>query len=222
MNTLEKAQNVSARARTFAEGEKERAERQQIASMLGQVEAEVRNLTHAVAAFRTAQTAGVPVLWPSTNIDTGLATLQERLGQGLPTPQALVSARDRLRSHASAVTECVASAWRSWAEARIRNAQLGRLNLLPFHQRTRAEELVRRLRSAASPSSASEAVISQFLRDLATLERLLDAVDTRGPLVLLIERVKGGRVTLADLSAEEIELLTSTPDVAMQIELRLT
>jgi len=99
--------------------------------------------------------------------------------------------------------------------------QLASVSLLPIQDRKRAEIIVSRLRGAAVTSLPSAPVIAQFLRDVGDLQRSLEHIDRRGPLARLLDRIRAGQVTLADLSRDEVDLLLSQDDVASQIVLRL-
>jgi len=51
VSIFDKAEKLTARARTHTEGGKERADRQQIATMLGQLEEELQRLKDPIASY---------------------------------------------------------------------------------------------------------------------------------------------------------------------------
>jgi hypothetical protein len=221
VSIFDKAEKLTARARTHTEGGKERADRQQIATMLGQLEEELQRLKDPIASYVAARSAGVQLPAVSAEVTAGIEVLQGRVEQGLPTPQALRSARDRVRQSIDAVSQAVVASWRPWSENQLESMQLASVSLLPIQDRKRAEIIVSRLRGAAVTSLPSAPVIAQFLRDVGDLQRSLEHIDRRGPLARLLDRIRAGQVTLADLSRDEVDLLLSQDDVASQIVLRL-
>src|SRR3954469_4031400 len=97
MSVLEKAQTLAAVARTYAEGADEQAQRQQIGVMLTQLEREVAQLSATADLHRAARALGLPVEDVGPVLADGLDALKARASQGLPTQQALRSARDKAR-----------------------------------------------------------------------------------------------------------------------------
>jgi hypothetical protein len=221
MSIFDKAEQLTARARTHAEGGKERTDRQQIASMLGQLEEEIEHLKGPVSAYVAAHSAGVQLRDVRVEVSAGIETLQGRAEQGLPTSQALRSARDRVRVAIDAVTEAVVDSWRLWSENQLKSMQLASVSLLPIQDRRRVEGIVDRARAATLSPLPTSSAIAQFVRDVEDLRCLLEDIDHRGPLVQLLDRIRTGHVTLADLTRDEIDLLVSQDDVAAQILLSL-
>ncbi len=221
MSVLEKAQTLAAVARTYAEGADEQAQRQQIGVMLTQLEGEVARLRTAVGLHRTARTLGVPVEDVGPVIADGLDALKTRASQGLPTQQALRSARDKARRGREAVESTVATAWEPWTQEQLAALHVDRFKRLGPQHRLRAEELVRRLRMAANPPQISASLLGQFRGDLEELRKALASIEADDPFVAVFNRIRSGRLTLADLTDDEVELLRSDPDASSQVSLRL-
>jgi hypothetical protein len=220
MSVLAKAQTLAAVARTYAEGADEQAQRQQIDVMLTQLEREVAQLRTAVHVHAEAGTLGVPVEDLSAVIADGLDALRTRASQGLPTQQALRSARDKARRGREAVESAVGTAWELWTEQQLSILQVNRAKRLGPQHRLRAEELVRRLRTAASASQVSVSILGQFRRDLEEFRKALASIGSDDPFVPLFDRIRTERLTLADLTDDELALLRSDAEAASQIALR--
>lgn len=216
----DKALDLLARARAHADGENERRQRQQVGGLLEQVEPAVRALVNRVTAVRAAARLAVPVPDLGDDIASGLSALESHIQRGLPSPQALRHARDRLRANASNIDTALAAVWRPWAEAHFNALELARAALLPPADRTRVDNLTRRLRQLAATPTPSAEEIGQFDREVRELRDLLDRVSPRDERLHLLSRLSCERVTLADLSDDELRLLRSERELAAQILLR--
>jgi hypothetical protein len=221
MSVLEKAQTLAAVARTYAEGADEQAQRQQIGVMLAQLEREVAQLRTAVHLHSTARALGLPVEDVGPVLADGLDALKTRASQGLPTQQALRSARDKARRGREAVESAVATAWEPWTQEQLAALQVDRVKRLGPQHRLRADELVRRLRTAASASQISTSLLGQFRRDFEELKEALASIEADDPFVVIFNRIRSGRLTLADLTDDEVYLLRSDPEASSQVSLRL-
>jgi hypothetical protein len=219
MSVLEKAQTVTARARTYAEGRVEQDQRRQIDLMLTHLEREIAQLRTAVELQAAARTLGVPVADVTVDVGNGLDALRTSAAQGLPAQQALRSARDKARRGRETVEAAVITAWGPWAEQQVANLHVNRVKRLGPQHRVRAGELVRNLQAAAS-SQPSASLVGRFQRDVQELQATLATIGSDDPFVLIFDRIRTGRLTLADLTNSELELLRSDDGAASQISLR--
>lgn len=217
MSVLEKAQELTVRARTYSDGARERDERTRIGTALADVARALTELRAAAEAYRTARDAGVPV-----HALTVPADLVTRSSDGLPSSQALVAARRRVAALSGSAREALDSSWRDWAQAELDTANFGRVSRLGIQHRHRAEDLQRRLRSTVTSKKVVAEQIDGFCRDLSELEQMLTSIREDDPVVLLLNRIRKGHTTLADLTDEEIGVLRADPAVAVQVFLQTT
>lgn len=221
MNVLEQAQTLAARARTYAEDQSQRDERDQVALTVVQLEAGVSELRTSVEAFQQAS-LDLPELTP---IDAerlkGSDQLKARVDQGLPSPQALRGARDRMAKLRAEVEATVDGSWRPWAKQRLADAQVGRVSRLGIAYRATASDAVRRMISATTATPVTATSIGQFRRDLAELAKMLESIKDDDPVVQLLNKIRTGDLTMADLSNDELALIRSDTNAAEQVLLRM-
>lgn len=217
MSVLEKAQQLTVRARTYSEGTKERDERTRIGNALGEVARVLGDLSTAADAYVAARAEGVPV-----NALPPTAELVNTSSEGLPSSQALTAARGRVTALTRSATDAVTLAWGDWAQAELAAVNPGRISRLGIQHRQLAVARQQRLHAAAIAKQVGADQITGFRRDLEALEQMLASIREDDPVVLLLDRIRRGRTSLAELSDEEIEVLRADSAVASQIVLRLT
>jgi hypothetical protein len=221
VNVLELAQTLAARARTYADDQSQRDERDQVALTLLQLEAKVSDLKTSVEAFQQAL-IDVPELTP---IDAerlkGPEQLKARVDQGLPSPQALRGARDRMTKLRTEVDAAVDGSWRPWAKERLADAQVGRVRMLRSAYRATASNTLRRMISATTATPLTASSIGQFRRDLLDLAKMLESIKDDDPVVQLLNKIRRADLTLGDLSDGELAQLRADPNAAAQVLLRM-
>ncbi|MGW3809335.1 hypothetical protein [Micromonospora sp. NPDC005113] len=212
MSLLEKAERLTVRARTYSEGAKERDERIRIGNALGDVGRALTDLASAVDSYVAAREAGVPV--------TGLRAptdLVNTSGEGLPSSRSLVAAKGRAASLTAGARDAVSAQWRDWAQGELEAANLGRISRLGLQHRRQAEELHKRMRAAANAKQVQAQQITAFCQDFDALEKMLASIREDDPVVLLLNRIRRGPMTLADLNDAEIDMLRADDSVASQV-----
>ena len=215
MSVLEKSRQLMVRARTYSDGAKERDERTRIGNALAEVARALSDLSSAADAYAAARKVGVPV-----TVLTPPPDLINTSSEGLPSSQALTAARKRATALARDARTAVSLSWGDWAQAKLDTVNPGRISRLGIQHRQRAKELQKCLRTAVAVKQAEAAQVSAFCRDLDALEQMLAGIHEEDPVVLLLNRSRQGRTTLADLTDAEIDSLRADSSVASQVFLQ--
>ncbi len=221
MSILEKATRLRAVAHTYAEGAKERRDREQAAVALREVEDALDTLEMRAEAARAVARLGVPMPDIAAIVGRGLANLQAKAGDGLlPTKQALQAARGKLATNHAELDAALGVAWRAWTAACIAEIPVAKIALVREQSRQSIEDDVRSLRSIARILPSADDIES-FARKLAHVRRVLDALESDDDIVELLARIGAPQgLVLADLTDIELALLRGNPGVADQIVLR--
>jgi hypothetical protein len=217
MSVLEMAQQLTARARTYSEESKDRDERTRIGNALEEVGRTLGALTTTANAYSAARDAGVPL--NQLAVPTDLLTLRS---EGLPSSQALVAARKRTEKLAKDARDAVSAAWRGWAQEQFAAVNPGRVSRLSVQHRRRADELQKRLAAAINAKEIQAGQIDQFRRDLTEFDAMLASIREDDPIVLLLGKIRSGRITLADLTDGELDSLRADHSAASQVILQAT
>lgn len=221
VSVLEKATRLRAVAHTYAEGAKERRDREQAAVALKEVEDALDTLEMRAEAARAVAKLGVPMPDIAAIVGRGLANLQAKAGDGLlPTKQALQAARGKLATNRTELDAALGVAWREWAAACVAEIPVAKIALVREQSRQSIEDDVRSLRSSARMLPSADDIES-FARKLAHVRRVLDALESDDDIVELLARIGAPQgLVLADLTDIELALLRGNPAVADQIVLR--
>ncbi len=217
MSVLEKAQQLATRARTHSDGAKERDQRERIATALLELAKALQDLRGAVDAYVAARDAGVPVAELPVQKEFVNAS-----AEGLPSPQSLVAAKKRVTTLADQARDAVAAQWREWAQAKLDGANPGRMRRLGIQHRRPAEAVQKQLRDTVGARPVRAGDVATFREKLAELERMLATISEDDPVVLLLNRIRTGRVTLGDLTTDELDALRAERSIAGQVFLQTT
>jgi hypothetical protein len=218
---LEKATRLRAVAHTYAEGAKERRDREQAALALKEVEEALDALVMRADAARAAAEQGVPLPDVAPIVGRGLANLEAKTGEGLlPTKQALQAARGKLTNNRVELESALGAPWREWAGARLAEVPIAKVPLVSEMSRQSIEDDLRTLAGIAR-SLPSALDVESFGRKLKRVRDVLDALESEEDMVELLARLGAAEgVVLADLTDDELALLRSNAAVADQIVLR--
>jgi hypothetical protein len=221
MSVLEKAIRLRAVAHTYAEGAKERRDREQAALALKEVEDALDALATRADAARAAAKLGVPLPDVASLLGRGLANLEAKSGKGLlPTKQALQAARGKLTNNRVELESALGGAWREWASTRVAEVPVAKVALVSELSRQSIEDDLRSLDGIARrlPSALD---VESFGRKLKRVRDVLDALESEEDIVELLARLGAPEgVVLADLTDDELVLLRNNAAVADQIVLR--
>jgi len=221
VSVLEKATRLRAVAHTYAEGAKERRDREQAAVALKELEDALDALDMRVKAARAAAKLGVPMPDVTALVGRGLANLEAKASGGLlPTKQALQAARGKLATNRAELETALGAAWREWTAGRVAEIPVGKVALVSQLSRQSIEDDLRSLRAIARTLPSADDVES-FARKLTRVRRALDALEPDDDIVELLARLGAPEgVVLADLTDPELALLRGNATVADQIVLR--
>jgi hypothetical protein len=221
VSVLQKATRLRAVAHTYAEGAKERRDREQAAVALRELEDALGKLEMRAEATRAAATLGVPVPDIAALVGRGLTNLEVKASDGLlPTKQTLQAARGKLTTNRTELEEALGVAWREWAAARIADIPTAKIALLDGRARQSIEDDLRSLRAIARmlPSAGD---IQSFARKLTRVRNVLDALESDDDIIELLTRLGAPEgVVLTDLTDAELALLRGNIVVTDQIVLR--
>lgn len=221
VSIMEKATRLRAVAHTYAEGAKERRDREQAAVALTELEDVLDALQVRVEAARAAAKLGVPLPDITALVSRGLANLEAKASDGLlPTRQALQAARGKLAANRSELEAALGAAWKVWAAARVAEIPEGKVALVSTLSRQSIADDLRSLGTLARMLPRADDVES-FARKLTRVRRALDAVEPDDDIVELLARLGTPEgVALADLTDTELARLRGNSTVADQIVLR--
>lgn len=221
VSVMEKATRLRAMARTYAEGAKERRDREQAAVALKELEDALDALQARGEAARAAAKLGVPMPNIAALVGRGLASLQAKASDGLlPTKQALQAARGKLTTNRTELGTVLGAAWREWAAARVADIPVAKIALVSEPPRQSIEDDVRSVATIARTLPGAGDVES-FARKLARVRDVLDALESDDEIVKLLARLRAPEgVVLADLTDTELALLRGNAAVADQIVLQ--
>lgn len=150
----------------------------------------------------------------------GYRELARHADRGFPSNQAFSSAERRLKSSAEALATAIQVQWKSWAERQLATLEVSRIAMLDQRRQEQAKFWLKSLKAAAASPAPDIAQISGFINQQALLsEELQQAPDVPTELLVLLNKINNGSVTLADVSNEEITLLRSC-QMDRQIELK--
>lgn len=221
VSVLDKANRLRAVAHTYAEGAKERRDREQAAVALKELEDALDALALRAEAAKAAARLGVAVPDIASLVSRGLANLEAKSGDGLlPTKQALQAARGKVATSRTELEAALNAAWREWAAARVADIPVAKVALVSELSRQSVEDDVRSLGTSARalPSAVD---VELFERKLARVLKVLDALESDEEIVDLLARLGAPEgVVLADLTDVELALLRGHSAVADQIVLR--
>lgn len=221
VSVFQKATRLRAVAYTYAEGAKERRDREHAAGALKELEDALGELRRRAEAARAAAKLGVPVPDIAAVIGRGLTNLEAKAGDGLlPTKQTLRAARDRLTTNRTELEGALGAAWREWTAARVVEIPIAKVGLLDGQARQVIEDDLRWLRASARtlPSAGD---IQSFARKLTRVRNVLDDLESDDDIIKLLTRLSAPEgVVLTDLTDAELALLRGNIAVADQIVLR--
>ena len=221
MSVLEKATRLRAVAHTYAEGAKERRDREQAAAALKELEDALDALAMRVEAARAAAKLGVPVPDIASLVGRGLANLEAKSSDRLlPTKQALQAARGKLTTNRGELETALGVTWREWAAARVADIPVAKVALVSELSRQSIEDDLRSL-GAVARALPSAGDVESFERKLTRVRNVLDALESDEDIVELLARLGAAEgVVLAALTDAELALLRGNTTVADQIVLR--
>jgi hypothetical protein len=221
VSVLQKATRLRALAHTYAEGAKERRDREHAEGALRELEDALAKLEMRAEAARAAAKLGVAVPDIAALVGRGLTNLGVKAGDGLlPTKQTLLAARGKLNTNRTELEEALGLAWRQWAPARIADIPTAKIALLDGVARQSIESDLRSLRAIARMlPSASD--VQSFACKLTHVRNVLDALESDDDIIELLVRLGAPEgVVLSDLTDAELALLRGNVVVADQVVLR--
>ncbi|MCH6470687.1 hypothetical protein [Sinomonas terrae] len=222
MSVFEKATRLRAVAHTYAEGAKERRDREQAELALKEVEDALDALVKLTEAARSAAELGVTLPEMASLVGRGLTNLEARSAGGLlPTKQALQAAKGRLISNRAELETAFGAAWRAWATARVREVPIAKIALVASRMSRQSIEDDLRSLHGMTRSIPTAREVQAFGQKWKRVRDVLDALEAEDDMVELLTRLGASEgVLLADLSDSELALLRNRVAVAEQIVLR--
>ena len=88
--------------------------------------------------------------------------------------------------------------------------------------RRQATDLQKQLRGTIISRSIRAGDIARFGTNLADLEAMLGTISEDDPVVLLLNKIRSDRMTLADLTDDELNALRAESSIASQVALQTT
>jgi hypothetical protein len=216
---LTRAKRLQVFARAERSDKEATQDQERTTLALGKLGLAVTELASALKTYNALQTLGVE-LPPLPDLGTAPTELREHINSvGRPTFTRLNGAATRVSRATGSILDDLNSRWRPWAVDRIEELPDQRIpRLAPALQR-QVEIRLASLRSDArtAPSAGSA---TQFKLGLEWVHDVLSQVAVHSLLEEALIKVMGAsRITLAELSDDEIKALRDDPTIAAQIVL---
>lgn len=216
---LTRAKRLQAFARAERSDKEATQDHQRTTLALGKLDAALTELESAIRTHNVLQTLGVQ-LSPIPDLGTAPAELGEHISSvGRPTHSRLNAAATKVTRATASILDDLDSRWRPWAADRLDELPVQRIpRLAPLAQR-QVELRLATLRSD-SRTAPSLASATQFKLGLDSVQGALAQVAVHSLLEDALIKVMGSpRITLAELSDEEIKALRDDHAIAAQIVL---
>ena len=190
----------------------------QVQTALNKLDLELRALDGVLNVHRRLKAIGVPVTSPG-DLEQPVRRLKEQVGLGRPTAQFLHARTRDASATRSAIDDANAEAWRTWATLKVDQLPLAVLPRVPVSHRDATATRISNMR-ALGGRKATIADIVQFQQLYDRVREDLDAVEGAG-IDSLLERFTTGRILLADLSDEEVEMLREDASLRDQLYVQI-
>lgn len=214
----ERARRLTALARAKRDNLDVSQAQGQVQTALNKLDQELRALGDVLAVHRRLKVNGVPVSDPG-DLEKPAIRLKEQAALGRPTGQFLNARTRDIVGSRTAIENANAEAWRAWATAKISALPLAVLPRLNSNHRDATSTRIAAMRTLAA-KKPNIADIIQFQQYLGRVKDELDAVESAG-VDSLLERFIEGRILLADLSDEELDVLREDTSLGDQLYLQI-
>lgn len=205
-------------ARGANEGDDEQIARERAGKAIAELEEQVTKLESAYGLYREFEIRGFDL--PQLGWAKGLESLREHTTRGLPSPQAIVSARRAVGSTVSSADEVLRECWQRETRRLLGELQFANLAILAAEERTLAEIRRKELIQFQAKRSLTAGDVQGFFMTYEALRDTLSEVDAPGELRDLLQRMHElGGVAFADLDEVEIDAMRAHPEIARHIRL---
>lgn len=214
----ERARRLTALARAKRDDLDASQAQAQVQTALNKLDQELRALGGELAIHRKLRENGVPVS-PPGDLENPAMRLKQQADIGRPTGQFLNARARDVIAERTAIEKANADAWREWATGKLGELPLAVMPRLNWNLRSATTTRIATMRALAS-KKPNIADIIQFQQYFGRVKEDLDAVESAG-VDSLLERLVEGRILLADLSDEDLELLRGDASLRDQIYLQI-
>jgi len=215
-----RAKRLAALARAKSEDERESQDQGQAETALRKLNTELASLRSVLVTHRKLRAVGVPVS-EVEDLDKPATRLREQISAvGRPTAQYLTArVRDVANAH-SAIAEGDRQAWRAWAERTVEGLPHAVVPRLSFVRRSDVAKRIADMRrwAGASPTHGD---VTSFVVSLDRVRDELDHVEDAS-IDAVLARFINGRIRLADLSDDELEMVRAEESLSEQLYLQLS
>jgi hypothetical protein len=142
-----------------------------------------------------------------SGVGTGLANLKRNAAGGIPSNPAFTSARGKASKAAEQLAARVQEAWREWTTEQLEDLPVERIPMLALDRQSGAQKTFEELRRTAARDVSKSDVLTFTAQYSRLSEELREAKDAPEELIVLVQRVGSGSMTLHDLTDEDIALL---------------
>jgi len=215
-----RAKRLAALARAKSEDERESQDQGQAETALRKLNIALATLRGVLATHRKLRAAGVPV-GEVQDLDRPATRLLEHVSAvGRPTAQYLIARVSDVTNAHSAMADDDRQAWRAWAEKMIEGLPHALVPRLGFVQRSDVERRIADMRKwAAAPPTHGD--VTSFVVSLDRVGDELDHVEDAS-IDAVLARFINGRIRLADLSDDELEMVRAEESLSEQLYLQLS
>lgn len=216
---LVQAQRLSAVARAKRQNESDSQTEGQVATALNKLKAQLLGLSTALRSYEAAKAVQFAIA-PPPDLKAPVVTLKSQVdGIGRPSPQFLTKRALDLGRNVTDLQSAVDAAWARWTSEQI--GALGEDGLSGHSPRLAViQEQILGLRARAKQKFTS-ADYQIFRLGLSRVHDLIEELQAPTDLERVVERIKQGTVTLADLTESELIGLRADPTICRTISLSL-
>ena len=216
-----RARKLTALSRAKSDNEKEAQDQTQLETALGKLNTELNGLNTALVVHRKLTKIGVPVQ-PVGGLDKPAIRLRDQVeGIGRPSSQFLAARSKDVSSARSDVADRDKAAWRIWAEDAIAQLPTGLIPRLDSAQRQKVAARISELKRSTNPSQLRVGDVTIFTTSLETVKDTLAGVE-QSDIDDVLAKFQNGRIRLADLSDDELQMLRQDGSLADQLYLVLS
>lgn len=216
---LVQAQRLSAVARAKKENESDSQTEGQVATALNKLNMQLVALSSVIRSYETAKAAKFAIA-PPPDLKAPLLALKSQVdGIGRPSPQFLTKRTVDLARNVKDLQVAVEMAWATWAAEQIDALGADALSGHPPRLAAIQEQIVSLRAIAKQKFSIANFQIFQLQK--SRTHDLIDELQTPTDLEKVVERIKQGTMTLADLTESELIDLRANPTIAQSISLSL-
>ena len=214
-----RAKKLAAIARGKQENENESQELSKLQGAVDKLSTELTRLRDGLIVNRKLKEIGASVAHVPNLLESPQTLKEQVESVGRPTAQSLTHRRTKLQGVVTLISESNQSAWTTWALQMVDELPSALLPKVPKPRRDETSTRIISLRKFAN-GIPDVAKIIQFQQAHDLVKEDLSAVES-ATVNPVLKRFEGGRIPLADLSDEELDLLRADESLRDQLYIQI-